>query len=122
MRFKKLVVVAGLLCPISVTCLYLWAADGDLSVPAPARSEPLQWGVYQILWSRAYPDQLNQALSKFATKPSYVMFYRDMLRPFPKFAIDSIGAVGATAIVSLELWSWHGGRKGAYLAALAAGD
>ncbi|MCH8146917.1 MAG: hypothetical protein IH987_02855 [Planctomycetes bacterium] len=122
MRFKKSAVTAGLLCPITATCLYLLAADGDPSAPAPARSAPLEWGVYQILWSRTFPDELNKALSKFATKPSYVMFYRDMLRPFPRFAIDSIGAVGATSIVSLELWSWHGGRKGLYLHAIAAGE
>ena len=122
MRFKQRVVTAGLLCPITFAGLFLLASDGNLSDPTTARAEPLEWGVYQILWSRAYPDQLNKELSKFATKPSYVMFYRDLLRPFPKFAIDSIAAVGATSIVSLELWSWHGGRKGSCLAAIAGGD
>ena len=43
------------------------------------------------------------------------MFYRDLMRPYPKFAIDGIAAHGATPVVSLELWSWHATGKGSYL-------
>ncbi len=87
----------------------------------PGREATVEWGVYQILWSPAYGKQLAEELAKFAGKPDYVMFYRDLQRPFPRFPIDCIAEHGATAVVSLELWSWHGGRSGSYLAAINAG-
>ena len=86
------------------------------------RSTPLDWGLYQILWSRDYGQQLATTVSKFATKPKYVTFYRDLGRPYPKFAIDRAAEQGATTIVSLELWEWHGKRKGAFLPAINAGE
>lgn len=79
------------------------------------RTTPLQWGLYQILWSREYNKQLEQELAKFASKPDYVMFYRDLQRLFPKSPVDCIAKQGATAIVALELWSWHGKKQGSYL-------
>ncbi len=109
--FKGIVWLAGLAC---VTLLVSLAA-------APPRAEPLQFGLYQILWSRNYGKHLRDTFDKLASKPSYVTFYRDLGRPFPKFAIDAIGQEGATAIVSLELWSWHGQRSGAYLPAINDG-
>jgi len=73
-----------------------------------ARSEPLQWGIYQILWSRNYCDQIEATVSALASAPDYIMFYRDLRRPFPRRPIECIEARGATPIVSVELWNWHG--------------
>ena len=115
-------VTTALFLPITATALLLLSANGERRDTGPTRVVPLEWGVYQILWSRAYPDQLNKEVSKFSTKPRYVMFYRDLLRPFPNFAVDAIDTLGATSIVSLELWSWHGGRKGSYLPSIVAGE
>ena len=98
-----------------------------LGEPSPngerfVRHMPLQWGLYQILWSRAFCDQLETELGKFASKPDYVMFYRDLGRPFSKFPIDCIAKHGATTMVSLELWLWHGGRDASYLSAISRGE
>ena len=88
----------------------------------PRRIERLEWGIYQILWSRSYGEILEREVTRFASKPDHVMFYRDLGRPFPKRPVKVINALGATPMVSLELWSWHGGRKGSYLPALASGE
>ena len=72
-----------------------------------SRRTPLQWGLYQILHSRKFGDQLDTEIASFASRPNYVMFYRDLGRPFPKSVIDQISKRGATTIVSLELWQWH---------------
>jgi len=72
------------------------------------RSTPLQWGIYQILWSSEYGAQITETISKLASPPDYVMFYRDLRRPFPLRAIECIRERGATPVVSLELWDWHG--------------
>ncbi len=90
-----------------------------------AQMEPTRkpdWGLYQIYWSRDYEHRLARTLRKFATKPKYVMFYRDLGRPFPTHAVRAIRKNGAVPIVSLELWSWHGGRKGSYLPDIATGQ
>ena len=100
----------------------VWAGASTLEQGGYRRTGPLEWGLYQILWSREYNEQLKTELSNFASKPNYVMFYRDLGRPFPKFAIDSIGNHGATTIVSLELWQWHGQRSGSYLPAIRDGE
>ena len=89
---------------------------------AQIRTTPLQWGLYQILWSRRYGDHIAGEAKKFASKPHYLMFYRDLGRPFPRSSVEAVAALGATPMVSLELWSWHGGRKGSYLDALNAGE
>ena len=119
MNRRRLVTVGGLfgvtilaflrsdVAPASCRCIH--------GLEARATRRPLEWGLYQILWSRAYGEQLEKEVAKFASKPHYVMFYRDLGRPFRKFPIDCIARQGATAIVSLELWSWHGGHHGSYL-------
>lgn len=74
---------------------------------ARVRSTPLEWGLYQILWSNEYCAQITETVSKLASPPNYVMFYRDLRRPFPLRPIQCIEQRGATAIVSIELWDWH---------------
>ena len=49
------------------------------------------------------------------------MFYRDLDRPFPKLAVDDIYDVGATPMISLELWRWHEPKKPC-LPAIVRGD
>ncbi|MFQ5424758.1 MAG: glycoside hydrolase family 26 protein [Phycisphaerae bacterium] len=89
---------------------------------APAASGHLEWGLYQILWSRSYAEELRREVARFASRPNYVMFYRDLGRPFPRRAVDAIHEIGATPMVSLELWRWHGGNKDSYLPAIVRGD
>lgn len=86
------------------------------------RQDRLQWGVYQILWSRSYGQHIAKEIARFASKPDYVMFYRDLGRPFPQRAVDAIHKTGATPMVSLELWTWHGDRKQAHLPAIVRGE
>jgi len=92
--------------------------------PRPARRERLEWGLYQILWSRSFGTELRRDIAQFASTPDYVMFYRDLGRPFPTAAVDAVHATGATPMVSLELWHWHGGPKGkpSCLPAIGRGD
>ena len=85
------------------------------------RTRPLQWGVYQIFWNRGYEKRLQKEIAQFDSSPAYVMFYRDLDRPFPKVAADAIHKVGATPMVSLELWRWHDSGK-PYLPAIIRGD
>ncbi len=120
MKRHQAVATCGLIGLVLLPCL-LSFNDPSAANRTARRKETLDWGLYQILWSRAYGDQLSKELAKFTSKPAYVTFYRDLGRPFSEFAIDSIAHQGATAIVSLELWSWHGGRQGSYLPAIIAG-
>jgi len=82
----------------------------------------LEWGLYQISWGRRFEGMLDRELSKFATFPHYVMFYRDLGRPYPRHQVDVIRSRSATPIVSLELWKWMRARKGEYLTGINAGE
>jgi hypothetical protein len=74
--------------------------------------QPPAWGIYQIYWNAGrFQQQLARETARFASKPQYVMFYRDLGRPFPHAAVQAIRAAGATPIVSLELWHWHKQRQ-----------
>lgn len=74
---------------------------------ATVRHTRLEWGLYQILWSRKYCDQITETLSRLASHPDYIMFYRDLQRPYPRQPIQCILDRGATPIISLELYHWH---------------
>ena len=114
--------VAATATTVAATMVGMAAVERPTDAKGLERSEPLQWGIYQILWSRRYGDHLERETAKFASKPAYVMFFRDLGRPFPKAQIDAIAKQGATTLVSLELWTWHGGRKGSYLPRIIAGE
>ncbi|MFQ5494146.1 MAG: glycoside hydrolase family 26 protein, partial [Phycisphaerae bacterium] len=116
-RYRRAIIAPPLLVAAVLVVATFVARDGHA-----VRRVPLDWGIYQILWSRQFPDQLAREVARFASKPHYVMFYRDLGRPFPKAAVEGIERIGAVAIVSLELWSWHGGVKGSYLPLIAKGD
>ncbi len=82
----------------------------------------LSWGIYQIYWESAkYEGVLKRELATLASVPGYVMFYRDLRCPFPKKGMNIIHSVGATPIVSLELWKWHDGQT-KFLPAIVAGE
>lgn len=89
--------------------------------PAADASARLEWGLYQILWSRDYGRHLSAEIDRFASKPDYVMFYRDLDRRFPKTPVDAVVEHGATPVVSMELWRWHDRGGGSYLPAICAG-
>jgi len=89
---------------------------------APSAAWSGEWGLYQICWGRKFEPMLDRQLPKFASKPRYVMFYRDLGRPFPQAQVETIRERGATPIVSLELWQWMTGREGNYLHAINRGE
>lgn len=67
----------------------------------------IRWGVYQIYWgAQRFEHFLDLAIDKFATSPDYVMFYRDLGRPFPADGVDVIRKRGAIPSISMELWHW----------------
>ena len=107
---------------IGFACMWMLSAPQSSGNACAERSAPLQWGIYQILWSREFKTQLDKSLARFASKPQYVMFYRDLTCPFPKFAADAIARHGATPVISLELWTWHGRRQDSHLPAISAGE
>ncbi len=89
------------------------------SSSAPAR---VDWGVYQIYWGlQRFEGALRQSLEPLASKPDYVMFYRDLGRPYPRKGNRVIRDVGATPIISLELWFWGDGKT-KYLPKIVAGE
>ena len=87
-----------------------------------AQRAQLEWGIYQICWGRRFKGKLEQQLQKFASTPDYVMFYRDLGRPFPRPQVDVIRSHSSTPILSLELWRWMRARKGEYLTSINAGE
>ncbi|MFQ5489408.1 MAG: glycoside hydrolase family 26 protein [Phycisphaerae bacterium] len=127
MAFAKPTHVAAPL--VAVLGLSLWALAGGRagdrstdSTPASRKTNHPQWGLYQIYWGpRIFESILRREVATFATPPDYVMFYRDLGRPFPAEGIAPIRAVGATPIISLELWHWHDHRRKC-LPAIVAGD
>jgi len=115
----RLAIVKWFALSVLVSPIGLILSAGPKNAP---HRRPLQWGLYQILWSRSYGQQLRRQIAPFASKPDYVMFYRDLGRPFPKIAVDAINALSATPMVSLELWTWHGDHKGSHLPAIVRGE
>jgi mannan endo-1,4-beta-mannosidase len=104
-RARMSMTKTGLLISIGaavVAAPFLLSADRDQS------RRPLEWGIYQIyVGAPRFRAMLDGEMAKLASKPDYVMFYRDLDRTFPKKGVDIIRSVGATPIISLELWKWH---------------
>lgn len=98
------------------------APDDRAAHTAPAApAERLQWGLYQIYWSHHYGERLTAELSRFASRPDYVMFYRDLGRSFPRRGIDAVHSAGAVPIISLELGNWHQPKE-KFLPRIVAGE
>lgn len=104
--------IAGLIGLVSVGLLATATApDAPSSAASTITPGPPAWGLYQILWRPGrYGEMLDAERARFPTSPKYVMFYRDLGRPFPTEVVDAIHARGATPIISLELWRWHDRR------------
>ena len=101
-----------------LTAIAVLAVMAGCEPMAPMGSHHPDWGVYQIHWGRAFPAALAANMKKFATKPRYVMFYRDLGRPYPRSSIEEIRKYKADPIISLEFWRWGrrtGSRGGSYL-------
>lgn len=111
------------LCGLGVGIACVLTAVAVTSLPSDADStRRLEWGVYQIYWGhQRFEPALDTSLKLMASKPDYVMFYRDLGRPFPREGIEVIRKTGATPIISLELWSWHD-PKTKYLPKILAGE
>lgn len=106
---------------LAVVCITTLIPLAPVEQAFAQRDHPLEWGLYQILWSRQYGQHLARELKRFDSKPDYVMFYRDLGRPFPEFSVETIHEQGATTIVSLELWSWHDVKSDHYLTDIISG-
>ena len=75
-----------------------------------------QWGLYQIFWNpQQYKRELTQELKSFKETPHYLLFFRDLIRPFPQEIINYNHQLGAISIVSLELTIWGKPVKKNYL-------
>jgi len=114
----KLLVAIGLAAIVAVVFIAGGQADAPATQRAPAPSRgasdkavgALPWGVYSIYWGpMRFVVHLDQDLAPLASKPDYVMFYRDLGRPFPKQGIEIIRERGAVPIISMELWQWGWG-------------
>ncbi len=106
----------------------LRAAEGGDSLStagAPVASDSthhLDFGFYFIDFRVSNIEaQLDEMTRRLECAPSYVMFYRDLPRPFWSSACAMIRDHGAIPVVSLELWGWHE-REGDMLADIAAGQ
>jgi hypothetical protein len=104
---------------ILVAVLVALASAGGLALFTPTAPAPgavddaarLAWGIYQIYWRPdQFARQLDRQCATIAAVPDYVMFYRDLGRPFPARACRIVADRGAVPIVSLELGLWHAPR------------
>lgn len=121
-RERKVLIATVLLLLAGAVALVPARLNGISDPPRRyERPAKLEWGLYQILWSNRYAAMLERELAAFASKPDYVMFYRDLGRPFPRKPIEGIAGLGAATVVSLELWSWGGQREASFLSAINRG-
>jgi hypothetical protein len=98
------------------------SASGHAALEQPKPGARIDWGIYQIYWgAERFEYFLDLAIDKFASPPDYVMFYRDLGRPFPARAVEIIRKRGAIPSLSLELWQW-GGKSTKYLPKINAGE
>ncbi len=120
-----------ILTVVAAACALAWVLPGT---PGPG-SAPVadsgglgtgpDWGFYQIYWgNERFGAGRDAQLETLGGAPRYVMFFRDLLRPFPTDAVRENHARGLVTILSLELWIWghRGGRSDeSFLTAIAEG-
>ncbi len=83
-------------------------------VVSPALDEDrLKWGVYQILHgANRYAQNLDLESARLGARPDYVLFFRDLGRPYPFAVCQAVIDRGAIPVISLELHHWGGPRAG----------
>jgi len=118
--------IVALLAALLVATLHR-AEGGDL-FPASALSSPpaqqlgVEVGFYFIDYRvERIEAQLDEMTSRLQAAPRYVMFYRDLGRPFWRPLCDVIRDHGAVPVVSMELWRWRDAERN-QLPAIARGD
>ncbi|MGF1452033.1 MAG: glycoside hydrolase family 26 protein [Opitutales bacterium] len=87
------------------------------------RRDRLAWGLYEIYWGfERHRVRWEQTVASLGAQPDYVLFFRDLVRPFPAEAVRYHDAKGTRVILSLELEVWGARGPGdAVLEAIAAG-
>lgn len=94
--------------PAFASILYLVSA---LLLAAQALAvKDLEWGVYQIHWgAKPFERGIKAQAELLGANPQYVLFFQDLSahRGFPASAIEVCHSLGATPIVSQELWEWR---------------
>jgi Beta-mannanase len=102
MPFVKHCLLA-LLLPVTVVCLHANAAGGEAATR-------LEWGVYQIHWGGdRFAEGIASQTRILGAAPQYVLFFQDLSdrRGFPTRAVEACLAIGATPVISQELWEWR---------------
>jgi len=106
-------------------CWFFLLIFSGLSLAGESRKGNIDWGVYQIYWhQKPYSIHLNNQLRSLGGNPKYVMFFRDLVRPFPLETVRSNESRGLVTIISLELtiWSRGGGSKIKFLDRILSGE
>ncbi len=99
-----------------------------LAIEAPRagqnrRNAALDWGLLTMRsHAQNFKDRLVTNFARFDAPPKYTMFFYPLGGDFPKPWIAASAELGATTIVSLELYEWGPGKKSSYLPAILAGD
>ena len=115
-QYRLLILVLG----IAITCFLLAFAGGGER--GEKRTAPLEWGLLTMRSHTDFKGRLKTNFARFATPPKYVMFFYPLGGDFPRPYIEAPADLGATTIVSLELYEWGPKKKPAYLPAINAGE
>ena len=118
-QIGRLRLAAGLSLLLLMASLGSSSAQDIFSTP---RTGKLPWGLYQILWSGpVFLENLDRNTAIIGDAPQFVLFFRDLERPFPAEICREIHARGAIPVISLELVHW-GGPSDDRLEAIIAGQ
>lgn len=77
-----------------------FASEQTVAAPRP----DFRWGIYH--WRHPRSNETDPWASEFASRPHFITFYHDLGRGFPRRGCDRARALGATPVISLELWYW----------------
>ena len=113
-----------LLCVSLVSLAFASVPSSLLRANEVARPE---WGVYQIHRGSAnFERGIKAQAALLGTMPQYVLFFQDLgfRRGFPLEAVTICHQLGATPIISQELWEWRHRQSGdtTWLARINRGD
>ncbi|MEM8867670.1 MAG: glycosyl hydrolase [Verrucomicrobiota bacterium] len=97
----------------SLVCLLIASVAWAL-VTKPWQPAKL-WGVYQINWGpERFETGLKAQIAQLDAVPDYVLFFRDLhpQRGFPTATAAICKQVGATPVISQEIWEWNQRESG----------